>query len=218
MNGMTLKLIAASAMLIDHIGAVLFPQYLWMRIIGRIAFPLYCFLLIEGYKHTHSIRNYLVRLGAFALISELPFDLAFNGSYMYLNYQNVFFTLFLGLLSVWLCDYIKSLLPGYGRLAGYGVFVAAGIVAELLKTDYGCFGIMLILVFYEFQENKMVEVLLAGIVYWSMTLIEIFALAAFLPIFLYNGKKGPGNKAVSMAFYLFYPVHLLILYLITLFI
>jgi len=104
-----LKIIAVISMLTDHIGYVLFPGVMWLRIIGRLAFPIYCFLLVEGAVHTKNIGRYLLRLGAFALISEIPFDLAFKRSLFYPHYQNVFFTLFLGLAMIAVMDRRRKL-------------------------------------------------------------------------------------------------------------
>lgn len=130
-SGSTIKIIAVAAMLIDHAAAVVLARYLiggikeavaagttqiwltenggWydvydiMRGIGRLGFPIFCFLLVEGYQRTRDVRKYALRLGLFALISEVPFDLAICGKAFYLGYQNVYFTLLLGLLA--LCLY-----------------------------------------------------------------------------------------------------------------
>ena len=91
-----LKWIAIISMLIDHIGAVLFPWCEWMRIVGRLAFPIFAYLLVEGFVYTKDVKKYLVRLGLFALISEIPFDLAFFGTVFAPVHQNVFFELFCG--------------------------------------------------------------------------------------------------------------------------
>ncbi len=214
MNGLTLKCIAVVSMLIDHVGAVLFPQYRWMRAIGRIAFPIYCFLLVEGYSHTRNVKKYLLRLGLFALISEIPFNLAFSGVWIDPDGTNVFFTLFLGLLAIHGCEFVKKKWEKYSLL-GIGSFVVCGVVAEVvLDTDYGAWGILLIFILYEFKDQKIWEVVFSGVVFWCMTKIELFGLLAFIPIFLYNGKRGPNPPALKIGFYLFYPVHLLVIHLI----
>ncbi|NLG02851.1 MAG: hypothetical protein GX567_03310, partial [Clostridia bacterium] len=116
--GSTLKIIAIITMLIDHIAAVVLADYLSidgirtiykiMRSIGRLGFPIFCFLLVEGFMHTRDIKRYARNLGLFALISEVPFDLAFKHKLIYLDYQNVFFTLFLSLLAIWIISLIEE--------------------------------------------------------------------------------------------------------------
>ena len=93
MDGTVLKLIACLSMFIDHLGAVCFSGMMGFRIIGRLAFPIYCFLLVEGAVHTHDMKKYILRMGIFALISEVPFDLAFYHRLVYMGHQNVFFIL-----------------------------------------------------------------------------------------------------------------------------
>ena len=113
LNGFTLKWIAMLTMLIDHTGMVLFPQYRIFRIVGRLAFPIYCFLLVEGAVHTSNWKKYVSRLILFALISEIPFDLARSGQIVAADAQNVFFTLSFGLLAVIILKEQKTdLLPG----------------------------------------------------------------------------------------------------------
>ena len=90
MDGTVLKLIACLSMFIDHLGAVCFSGMMGFRIIGRLAFPIYCFLLVEGAVHTHDMKKYILRMGIFALISEVPFDLAFYHRLVYTEHQNVF--------------------------------------------------------------------------------------------------------------------------------
>lgn len=210
MNGFTLKCIAALTMLLDHIGAVLFPQYRWLRCIGRIAFPVYCFLLMEGYRHTKSVKKYLMRLGIFALVSEIPFNLAFYNA-MAVRGLNVYFTLFLGLMAAWLCDIIRASSQRYGVL-GYGAFVLAGLAAMGLKSDYRYYGIALIFVFYQFGSEKVTQAVLSALIFGLMSRIQMYGLMALAPIFTYNGKRGPNHKIITACFYLFYPVHLIILY------
>lgn len=206
LNGFTLKCIAMICMFIDHTGAVLFPQYMILRIIGRLAFPIYCFLLAEGAVHTGDIRKYGLRLFLFALISEVPFDLAFFGR-IYWEHQNVFFTLFLGVAAIGLIKSAKNEITIILAAIG-GIFLA-----DWLNTDYGGFGIVLILSYYFLHEKKLLRhvamaaenILLRGLG------VQAYASFAALPMMLYNGRRGPSLKYF---FYVFYPAHLLILYLI----
>lgn len=204
-SGGTLKLIAIITMAIDHIGATLFPSMILFRIIGRIAFPIFCFLLVEGFVHTRSRKKYAIRLGAFALLSEVPFDLAFSNVLIDQYSQNVFFTLLIGFLLLMFFERYKE---------KEGLCVIAAIIAiylaDLLRTDYGGSGIILI-VFLYLTRNKLPRVcgsvfLFANIIMGSL---ESFAIFSLIPISFYNGKKGIGIKYL---FYLFYPTHLLLLY------
>lgn len=104
----SLKIVALICMLIDHAGATLFPQCDILRSIGRVSFPLYAFLLAQGCKHTHSMERYLLGLGIFALISEIPYDLAFGNSINFLDQTNIFYTLFLSAACVYIYDMISS--------------------------------------------------------------------------------------------------------------
>lgn len=206
-NGFTLKCIAMACMLIDHTGAVLFPQYRILRIIGRLAFPIYCFLLVEGAMHTRDIRKYELRLLGFALISEIPFDLAFRGGLFRLDHQNVFFTLFLGVVAVDVAKQCKN------KLSAVLIFMLMIILAEFLNTDYGGKGIVFILCYYLLYDRKIVKQImfvLEDILLYGVG-IQAYASLAVVPMLLYNGRKGPSLKYF---FYAFYPLHLLILYLI----
>lgn len=200
-NGFTLKWIAIVSMLIDHMGAILFPQYIEMRIVGRLAFPIYCFLLAEGAVHTSNIRRYEIRLLAFACLSDIPFDLAFFGG-VTLEHQNVFFTLLLGVLV------IEQFQKHEGKwLYGAVAFVLASVLAECLHTDYGAKGVLFILCFFLLRRF-----VFAAMNYWLANGgVQVYAGFAALPLLLYNGRRGPKMKYF---FYIFYPVHLVILYLI----
>lgn len=230
LSGSALKMIAIIAMLIDHIGAGvvgrimmslgsvqgagvgeyedLFSVYWIMRMIGRLAFPIFCFLLVEGFEHTKNVKNYVVRLFLFCLISEIPFDLLFNGEVLEFGYQNVFFTLLLGLLSMCACRYIEQqtnlnfFVRALCYLAALGAAFAA---AEFLRTDYSGLGVLSIMVLYAFRKRKAGQ-LAAGCVSF---LWEAPALLAFIPIGFYNGSRG---FRLKYFFYIFYPAHLLILY------
>lgn len=208
LSGSTLKLMAMLSMLIDHIGAILLvgsPYYDNCRAIGRLAFPIYCFLLVEGYIHTRDVKKYGIRLFLSALISEIPFDLAFSGSVIDMGYQNVFFTLVIGLMALYIIDHAKN--PGLQAV----LLLAAMMAAELLKTDYSWAGVAAIAVIYAVREKKLWQAVAGGMMFaWEMP-----APAAFVPIYFYNGKRGISMKYL---FYLFYPAHLLVLVVIRYFI
>ena len=142
LNNFTIKMIAIAAMACDHIGAVLFPQYLEMRLIGRIAFPIFAFTLVEGFLHTKDVKKYMMRLGVLALISEIPFDLAFWGVPLEFGHQNVFFTMFLGIAMLYL--YLRNVKTSRQILT----VVAMLLLSELLRTDYNSAGLLMILCFY----------------------------------------------------------------------
>lgn len=205
-NGFTLKCIAMVCMLIDHTGAVLFPQYRILRIIGRLAFPIYCFLLVEGAMHTSNIRKYELRLLLFALVSEVPFDLALFRQIQW-SHQNVFFTLFLGVVVL---DFAKRY---KNKIMIFFAAVAAILLAEFLHTDYSGSGIVFIVCYYLLYERRMFRHLMFAVenllLYGICT--QSYASLAAAPMMLYNGEKGPSLKYF---FYIFYPLHLFILYLI----
>ncbi|MGN1180329.1 MAG: TraX family protein [Suilimivivens sp.] len=222
-SGSTLKIIAMISMLIDHVAYILVAPALMrngieeplytvfkiMRGIGRLAFPIYCFLLVEGFQRTHDRKKYALRLFLFSLISEMPFDLAFYNTSFDVKHSNVLFTLLLSFLVMSLMEESKKHLKNlWLTMGGWIVIVlAAAAVAELIQCDYGAKGIVAVVLLYLFRKNK-TEQLLAGCVAFSW---EIEALPAFLPIAFYNGKRGIKLKYV---FYIFYPAHLLLLHMI----
>ena len=217
MTGLALKLIAVISMLIDHTGDVLYPGKLQLRCIGRLAFPLYCFLLVEGFLHTRDLKRYIFRLFIFGIISEIPFDLAFYGRVMDASHQNVFWTLLLGILAISLmsmieCDnmYLKYLLQAVSA-------VPFGIAAQLLHTDYRWIGVGLISSMYIFHDIETLKVLCGAVLLLPVFTneIEYFGLLSYVPMHFYNGKRGGMSPMLKWAFYLFYPAHLLILAMIS---
>ena len=213
----TLKIIACVTMLIDHIGAVFVPAVEY-RIIGRLAFPIYCFLLSCGVQHTRHPGRYCLRLLVGALLAELPFDLLFFGRFTWAH-QSVMITLLLGVIMlIWGRRTKGYLLP----------FAVCFFAAEFLRTDYGGWGIALIALFGLtaglpgagwMQLAGMAGIFLAMDSYRVSVLglgipIQMFGLAAMVPILRYSGKKSTVNRAVQLGFYLFYPVHLALLLLI----
>lgn len=209
-----LKLIAVISMTIDHIGFILFPDQMWLRCIGRLAFPIYAYLITEGYLHTRNVKKYLLRLGILAVLSEIPFNLAISGSISYPASQNVFLTLFLGLLAIALMDKGQLYLPQNLTALSILPVMLACIAAISLRTDYDCYGILIISLFYIAKTKPLLQFLSIGVMQYLMGTIQLFGQLAFIPIFLYNGKKGRTSKFLQWAFYLYYPLHLLLLYLI----
>jgi len=223
-----LKGIAAISMVIDHIGAVVIKGYVrtnasllsrirteqWemlykcMRAIGRTAFPLFAFLLVEGFIHTKDRRQYALRLLLFALLSEIPYNLAQGGGLWNPAKQNVLFTLLLGFLLLCCIEPIRrqDILPEWiGFLFCAMAVLAVCGIAYLGRTDYSYRGIMLIFVFYFFRQYRIASAI-AGFCVFSRTPLSF---PAFLLIPFYNGRRG--RKKLRL-FYLFYPLHLLILY------
>ncbi len=211
LDGRTLKLIACLCMLIDHLGASCFSSVMVLRIIGRLAFPIYCFLLVEGAVHTHDMKKYILRMGIFALISEIPFDLALFHRVIYPGHQNVFFTLGLGLLAIWFIEHPIEHLEIPDNLYKFLVIIAAGLIAEFLNTDYGFTGVAVICVFYHLREQPQLKYPIAALLLAAMGGVEVYAVPALIPILLYNGQRGRQTKAMQYGFYIFYPAHLLLL-------
>ena len=206
-NTFTLKMIAIVAMLLDHIGAVLLPQYIILRMIGRIAYPIFAYTLAEGFVHTHDVKKYMIRMGILALLSEVPFDLAFFGKPLEFGHQNVFFTLFLGLIML----YLTVKMPTW--LGRFLCVLAVLLLSDFLRTDYSSMGLLMIFWYYQFRDNKFIKALgMIVINVFLMGYIQAFAVLALIPIALHNGKQGPKWKGF---FYGFYPVHLLVIYLLS---
>lgn len=221
LSGSMLKLIAVLAMLTDHVAAFVLVYYKsaltpfisigshelslyrLMRIAGRIAFPIFCFLLVEGFLYTSDRRRYGRNLLIFAFISEVPWNLLHSGSLFYSG-QNVFFTLFLGYLG--LCVIEKYGACRKKQLVYLLLLMAAAV---LLDADYGVRGYGFIIMMYALRNMKIVRAVVGSCFLPS----TYYAGVAFVPIALYNEKRGfvKGNIA-KYAFYAFYPLHMLILY------
>ena len=223
LDGGALKCIAAALMLTDHVGAILLPEVPVLRCVGRLAFPIFAFFIAEGYAHTRDFGRYFRRLAILAVVSEIPFNLE-NGAVFDLTRQNVLFTFCLALLTLRGLEALGRE-RGFGGWAGCGLVLAAGFAAgELLRTDYGGWGVVTVALLYLCRDGKYAKLwlLLAmaavnGLGMGSLTMpvfggempIQIFAVAALPVIWIYNGQAGP--KGLRRAFYVFYPAHLLVL-------
>lgn len=228
LNGFHLKLIAICTMLIDHMGYTLFPGVMWLRCVGRVAFPIFCFLIAEGCVYTHDRKKYAARLLVFALLSEIPYNLMNSGMIWDPYDQNVLWTLLTGALVCWLMDWaLKKCTPLSFVLTG-AVMLAAYWLLEIGNTDYGGWGMLLVAAFYGVHRapsGAVVKMIAQafGLAFFSIGVmggylsIELWSLAALVPIWLYNGQRGFSNKAVQYGFYAFYPVHILALSLIAIY-
>lgn len=213
-----LKILACITMLIDHVGATMYPGNTTLRIIGRIAFPIYCFLLAEGVHYTKSPAKYALRLAIGVLLAEIPFDLALKYKFTW-EHQSVMVTLLMGFVAVELIEMTEIDIL---KLAIAAVF---SFGAQYFHTDYGGWGVLLVIMFSQTRGNFWMQtVMLFAIaaamnsarimVFGRRVAIELFAVAAMIPIGLYSGKKVTSSKFVQWGFFLFYPVHLTVLYLI----
>lgn len=208
-----LKLIACGCMLLDHIGAAVFPSTL-LRIIGRLAFPIYCFLLAEGVFRTANPKRYALRLCIGALLSELPFDLLFFGELTW-QHQNVMFTLLTAFVMM------RLMLRREDPFQRILIMLPFILLAQLLRTDYGGYGVALAGIFLLCRQKPqgfLLSTLLSGLLFLAMPgtavfgiPLQLFAVGAMLPICMYSGRKRSSGPAVQWAFYLFYPIHLLVL-------
>ena len=227
LNGFHLKLIAVCTMFIDHMGDTLFPGVMWLRCIGRVAFPLFCFLIAEGCVHTHDRKKYALRLLVFALLSEIPFNLM-TGRAVWNPYdQNVLWTLLAGAAVCWLMDGALKRRTAPAFVLTGAAMVAAFWLLEVFCTDYGGWGMLLVAMFYgvrraPYGQAAKMAAQAVGLAFFCIGVmggvtIELWALTALVPIWLYNGQRGFSHKAVQYGFYAFYPLHILILSLIALY-
>lgn len=200
-------------MIIDHVGLMFFPKQMAFRFIGRIAFPIFAFLIVQGYLHTSNVKKYLLRLFLSALVSEIPYNLFVHRKFFYFGSQNVMFTLFLGLLAILAID---KLFKEHKILALASALLCC-CTAYFIKADYKIFGVLLIISLFVFSKNKFLSLGSLAFLNVGYSLImgiylQISASLACIPIAFYNGKLG--KYKLKWLFYLFYPVHMLILYFI----
>jgi len=249
-NSSKLKIMAMIFMFIDHFGGFVIEEYMLVtsnlplytvlqniaevcRSIGRLAFPIFCYQLVVGFRYTHSKQKHLIELLFFTLISEIPFDLALTGHAFYNDYQSVYLTLLLGGLAIVLMDYVKEI--QYHYVFQIMIAIVFCILAYLLKTDYGMPGVVLIVAFYFFLDYKPLMVYAVPAIFiasyftnrlikgftlqkaWSTTLVEAISVFAMFLIVRDNGIR-KGGKALKWFGYAFYPLHLFLFFLIRKFI
>lgn len=224
MTSSHIKIIAVVTMVIDHIGLFFFPHLIILRYIGRIAFPLFAWLIANGAYHTHDIKKYASRILILALISQIPFTLANQRIGEPFLYLNVLFTLFLGLLAIYTIKNINNKFLWLPIALGYAE------IANLLHTDYRAAGVLSIIAFYVFFKNKKLMILSQAVILFILpfiillteqikkidlstlymdSLIESYGLLGLFFIFLYKNKKE--TPTMKYFFYVFYPLQYIII-------
>lgn len=235
LSSFTLHILAMAFMLMDHMWATVVPDNIWLTCVGRLAFPMFAFMLVEGYHHTGSVKKYMLRLLVFAAVSEVPFNVMVGGSVLYPFHQNVMWTLLLGLGTIYLIDRLIGVRQSLLRLlAAFAAVIISAVLATLFMLDYYGYGVLTVLTFYIFRGDKwlsrlgqliclaLINLELIGGLVMPVSLFGLsfdfpqqgFALLSLVFIWLYNGRQGPHGRAVKYSFYVFYPLHMLILGLI----
>lgn len=240
-SSFTLHILAMAFMLLDHMWATITPGRDWMTFLGRIAFPIFAFMIVEGYYHTRDFKKYVRRMLIFALISEIPFDLMYNGTVIYPFHQNVMWTFLIALIAMKLMDRVKDRAKEKGKIVSV-VFGCAliSILAIILGfagfVDYYGTGVATVLVFYFFRGRKwwcflgqflcifyINYELLAGRTYFINVFgneVEViqqaFAILSLIFIWLYKGRQGYHSKWFKYFCYAFYPGHIVVLLLLSL--
>jgi len=219
LDGFTLKLIAVAAMVVDHLGALVFPEALWMRVVGRFAMPVFAFLLVEGYHQTRHLGRYLSRLLVFAVVSQPFYHLVFPHG------LNVFFDLLAGALLIWATDRIRSL------WLVSAVVMAAGAAGIFLTLDWWHLGVWMVFVFHLTRGRPGRTAVVMGALllvnsgvfalvsartgdpsYGLINFINLGCILSLPLLNLYNGRRG---RDLRYLFYGFYPAHLWLFHFLT---
>ena len=235
LSAAALHILAMAFMLMDHLWATLLPAQEWLTCVGRIAFPIFAFMAVEGYFHTHNLKKYLLRMLIFAVISEVPFDLMYGGTWFYPVHQNVIWTLMMGLVGIHLMETVRKKKSIFVYiLVSAIVVILGGLLGTLSMVDYYGMGVLTVFIFYFFRGRKWwcllgqmlalywVNVELLGGLMYPIRLFGMefelcqqgLALLALLPIWLYRGRQGYHSKPFQYFCYAFYPIHMLVIVLV----
>lgn len=230
-----LHILAMLFMLLDHMWATVVPGNEWMTCVGRVAFPIFAFMIVEGFFRTHDLKKYLLRLFIFALLSEIPFNLMCSSQVFYPFHQNVLWTFLIALGVIIGIEKVKRKNKLWLTvLSAVGLSLLGIILGFAAFTDYNGFGVATVLVFYFFRGKKWwcfagqflcllwINCKLLSGLYYPVSIFGLeldiiqqgFAVLALIPIWLYNGRQGIRSKAFRLSCYAFYPVHMLVLALI----
>ena len=219
MTSFILKIIGIITMFSDHFGDSVLCRFSFFNLIGRIAFPIFAFQAVQGYIHTKNLKKHILKLFVFACISQIPFMLflsTFTNSFA----LNIFFTFLLGMIALFLYEKSKH------KIIGFLLVIFVSILGEVLQVDYGAFGILLMFVFYFFKEKKLQmtlctialcfakyipNIITIPSLYFHYLSCATFTSLSLCFILFYNQKEGPKAKYF---FYIFYPLHLTLLYIL----
>ena len=227
----SLHIMAMIFMLCDHLWGTIVQGNDWLTCIGRLTFPIYAFMIVEGYFHTKNLKKYVGRLLIFAILSEIPFNLAMGSRLFYPIHQNVLWSFLISIGLIHWNEKVKVKKLWKRILVGFASILIGSIVGIITFVDYYHAGILMVLVFYFFRHKKWWCYLgqficmwyincdmLGGLQYEMNVLSQTyfisrqgFALLALIPIWFYKGKQGYHSKTLQFIYYAFYPVHLLIL-------
>lgn len=233
-NGITsfsLHIMAMVFMLCDHLWGTVIPGNDWLTCIGRLSMPIFAFMIVEGYFHTKSLKKYVLRLLIFAVISEIPFNLAMGSRLFYPVHQNILWSFLISIGLIHLNEKVRKKKIWLRIIVGLSTVLAGFISGLITMVDYHHAGILTVLAFYFFRERKwwgyigqalclwyINTELLGGLGYEINLFGETFffvrqgiAVLSLVPIWLYRGEQGHHSKAFQYVCYLFYPVHLLVL-------
>lgn len=239
LTSFALHIMAMVFMIFDHLWGVFATDgYLWMTCIGRLTYPIFAFMIVEGYFHTKNLKKYVLRLLIFALISEIPFNLVMSSSWIAPLHQNVLWTFLIGILLIFLNEKANKKALWVRILVFIGTALLGCLLGIITFVDYNHGGVLIILMFYVFRERKWwallgqivclyfisVEVISGQFIPIELfgktfeLVVQSFCVLALIPIWLYQGKQGPYNKAIRYLYYGFYPAHLLLFALIRMFV
>lgn len=234
-SSFTLHILAMTFMLCDHLWAVIFPAQEWLTCVGRIAYPIFAFMIAEGYRRTHDLKRYMLRMLLWACLSEMPFNLMYGGSVVYPYHQNVLWTFLISLLLIFAVEKCRSRFKAVpAAFLSAGLALAGFVLGYLAMSDYYGVGVLTVLVFYFFNGQNwksrigqllclyILNVKLLGGYYYTFSLFghevefvqQGLALLALIPIWLYRGRQGVHNKAFQYFCYGFYPLHIIVLLIV----
>ena len=226
-----LHIMAMLFMLCDHLWGTVVRGNDWLTCIGRLAFPIYAFMIVEGYFHTKDIKKYVGRLLLFAVISEIPFNLAMGSRILYPIHQNVLWGFLLAIGLIHWNEKAKEKQLWKRILVGIATVCIGYLGGIITFVDFYHAGILMVLSFYFFRGKKWwcyvgqlfclwyINIEMLGGYSYEVDILgkthfiarQGFALLALIPIWLYRGKQGYHNKVLQYSYYAFYPLHLLIL-------